>query len=77
MPLAKPCKANTRAAAQANLFRPRYARWEWPVCQRWWSLESATKQRAWAVVGLFGVGEGSARGKIGRGTWETRGGINS
>lgn len=30
------------------------------------------KQRAGAVVGLPGVGGGSARGKIGRGTWETR-----
>jgi hypothetical protein len=31
------------------------------------------KQRAEAVVGLFGVRGDSARGKIGRGTWETRG----
>jgi len=30
------------------------------------------KQRAQAIVGLFGVEGDSARGKIGRGTWETR-----
>jgi hypothetical protein len=30
------------------------------------------KQRAKAVVGLFGVRGGSAREKIGKGTWEAR-----
>jgi len=35
------------------------------------------KQRAEAIVGLFGVRGGSARGKIGQGTWEARRGKNS
>jgi hypothetical protein len=35
------------------------------------------KQRVKAIVGLFGVGEGNARGKIGKGTWEARGGGNN
>ena len=30
------------------------------------------KQRANAIVGLSGVVGGSARGQMGRGTWETR-----
>ena len=38
--------------------------------------EPATKQRVGAVAGLLGVEGGSARGKIGRGTWEARRGSN-
>jgi len=37
---------------------------EWPVNPSRGSLGSAMKQRAEAVAGLFGVGGGSARGKI-------------
>lgn len=33
--------------------------------------EPTTKQRVSAVAGLLGVKGGSARGEIGRGTWET------
>jgi len=32
--------------------------------------EPTTKQRVSAVAGLLGVKGGSARGEIGRGTWE-------
>ena len=35
------------------------------------------KQRAGAIVGLFGVEGGSARAKIGKGTWEARRSKNS
>lgn len=35
-----------------------------------------TKQWARAVIGLLGVKGGSARGQIGRGTWEAHGSEN-
>jgi len=38
--------------------------------------EPAIEQRVSAVVGLLGVKGGSARGQIGRGTWETHRGAN-
>jgi hypothetical protein len=34
------------------------------------------KQRVEAVAGLLGVKGGSARGQIGRGTWEAHGSTN-
>jgi len=45
---------------------------QWPARQIGWSLKPAMKQWAKAVAGLTGVKGGSAQGKFGQGTWETR-----
>jgi hypothetical protein len=69
--LAKPCEANTRAAVikrepeTASLHKVVVA-----SLPKKMKPEPMTKQWARAVVGLLGVKGGSARGKIGRGTWE-------
>jgi len=51
----KPCEAKLRAAAKANPVRPRYIKWEWPVCQNGWSLSPMAGKRVNSHRALRGV----------------------
>ncbi len=47
---------------QVNSFQPRYTKCQWPIFQRWRSLQSMRKKCAYALIELTGViGEGAFR----------------
>jgi len=62
--LRSPGVANARAVTKVNPIRPRYAKREWPACQRCVKPAPATKAAGSAVAGLPGVVGDGARGPM-------------